>query len=321
MWQEDLLPKLSSAKVAGRMCRWIKSFLCHRTARVKLENSLSHTIKVREGVPQGREISPTLFVVFINDITTSFSRHISRALDADDFPVWNAPESTATTTVKMQEAINNTSKWASDWCVTINCQKTVATCFSLSNFKEKLHLNVNNQPIPQVETPTYLGFKLREKKNNLTWNPHIKEMEKMATKRHSLMETIGAACTNWGATSSILRQVYIGNVRPVMGYGAATWATAAKSNTSRLAKRQCKSIRIITGGLKTTPTFATETASKLPSLDLGREEKVLIHSEKVKRLSAHPVSQHFQEPTKRKESQVEENQLQPSCQTSCNIPC
>ncbi|KAK7107106.1 hypothetical protein V1264_015081 [Littorina saxatilis] len=80
------------------MFNWIKSFLCHRTARVKLDGNLSYAVKIREGVPQGGVISPTLFVVFIN-ITNSLSRHISRALHADDLTMWSAAESTATAKV------------------------------------------------------------------------------------------------------------------------------------------------------------------------------------------------------------------------------
>ena len=45
--------------------------MCHRTARVKLDNSLSYVIKVREGIPQRGVVSPTLFVVFINGITVN----------------------------------------------------------------------------------------------------------------------------------------------------------------------------------------------------------------------------------------------------------
>ena len=155
--------KLSTANVAERMFSWIKSFLCHRIVRVKLDNSLSHTIKVRDGVPQGGVISLTLFVVFIKVITTIRSRHICRAVHVDDYVMWNVSDSTTTATVRMQEALNDTSKQASDWCVTINCQTTVASCFSLFNIKEKLHLTVNNQPIPLEETSTYLFVRLNRK--------------------------------------------------------------------------------------------------------------------------------------------------------------
>ena len=293
VWKDGLLLKLLSAGIAGRMFSWIKSLLSHRTARVKLDGNLSHTVKIREGVPQGGVISPTLFVIFINDITQGLSRHISRALHADDFAMWNASESVQTARVRMQDALNNTSKWATDWCVTINSLKTVTTCFSLSNTTEKTKLTINNQQIPQEDTPTYLGIKLDKR---LTWKPYIQEMEKRATKRLSLMKKL--AGTKWGASSSILRQVYMGNVRPVMEYGSAAWATAAKSNTSRLTKVQNTGMRLITGGLKTTPINALESTTGLLPLDTRREGKVLAQHEKLQRLPMHPVHQQLQEQTK-----------------------
>ena len=293
VWKEGLLLKLLKSGINGCMFNWIKSFLCHRSARVKLNNSLSSKVKIRQGVPQGGVISPTLFLVFINDITEGLSRHISRALHADDFAIWNASESIATAQVRMQDALNNTSKWAKDWCVTINSLKTVATCFSLSNIREKFNLTINNQQIPQDDTPTYLGIKLDKR---ITWNPHIKEMEKRATKRLSIMKKL--AGTKWGANSRILRQVYTGNVRPVMEYGSAAWATAAKTNTTRLAKVQNAGLRLITGGLKTTPINALESTTGLPSLDTRREERVLTQHEKLQRLPSHPAHQLMQEHTK-----------------------
>ena len=53
VWQESLLLKLLTAGIAGRMFSWIRSFPCHRTARVRLDGSLSYSVKIREGVPQG----------------------------------------------------------------------------------------------------------------------------------------------------------------------------------------------------------------------------------------------------------------------------
>ena len=293
VWKKGLLLKLLTSGIAGRMFNWIQNFLCHRTAKVKLHGNLSHKIKIREGVPQGGVISPTLFVIFINDITQGLPSHISRALHADDFAMWNASESTQTATIRMQHALNTTSRWARDWCVKINSLKTVVTCFSLSNTNENIKLTVHNQQIPQEDAPTYLGVKLDKR---LTWNPHIKEMERRATKRLSLMKKL--AGTKWGASSNILKQVYTGNIRPVMEYGSAAWASAAKSNTSRLAKVQNAGMRLITGGLKTTPVNTLESTTGLTSLDLRREEKILIQHEKLQRLPSHPAHQQIQELTK-----------------------
>ena len=61
------------------------------------------------------------------------------------------------------------------------------------------------------------------------------------------------AGTRWGANKKILKQVYTSTVRPHLEYASTSWTTAAKTNTSRLNKIQNASMRIITGGLKTTP--------------------------------------------------------------------
>ena len=52
------------------MYKWIHCFLQDRSARVKLDGYMSESVKMREGVPQGGVISPTLFLLYINNITT-----------------------------------------------------------------------------------------------------------------------------------------------------------------------------------------------------------------------------------------------------------
>ena len=91
--------------------------------------------------------------------------------------------------------------------------------------------------------------------------------------------------------------MYTGNVRPVMEYGSAAWATAAPSNTARLDKVQNAGMRLITGGLKTTPINTMETTTGLLPLDTRRQEKVLIQHEKLQRLPSHPAHKQLQELT------------------------
>ena len=291
VWKRGLLLKLLRCNVGDNMFKWIRSFLGHRSARVKLNANLSHPVTIREGVPQGGVISPTLFVVFINDITKGLTKYISRALHADDFALWSSEDSTNTAKTRMQDALNNTSKWAQDWCVEINALKTTATLFSLSNKSEQFNLSVNNIQIPQEQNPTYLGVKLDKR---LTWTPQIQETEKRATRRLSLLKKL--AGTKWGASSKILKQVYVGNVRPVLEYASSAWASAAISNTKKLEKVQNAGMRLITGGLSTTPLKALTSATNLPSLESRREEKVILHHEKLQRLHGHPAHNLIQQP-------------------------
>ena len=70
--------------------------------------------------------------------------------------------------------------------------KTVLTLFSLSTTKEKVKLTLEDHPVPQVETPTFLGATLDSR---LTWKAHIEAVEERAIKKLSLMKKL--AGTSW----------------------------------------------------------------------------------------------------------------------------
>ena len=75
----------------------------------------------------------------------------------------------------------------------------------------------------------------------------------------------------------------------MLEFASTAWAPAAKTNTKNLEKVQNAGMRLITGGLSTTPLKALTSATKLPSLESRRDEKVLLHHEKLQRLHGHPA--------------------------------
>jgi len=233
VWKSGLLLKLLNKKVEGKMYRWIHDFLLHRTARVKVDGKTSRRVTLPQGVPQGGVISPTLFLIFIDDIAEKLSHHINNALHADDFAVWNAADHLTTASYRMQEAMDQVETWATDWGVEVSVTKTVSTVFSLSTKPETAKLKIGESEITQEDTPTYLGVKLDKR---LSWNPHLKETEKKAVRKLAILKKL--AGTSWGADNNILRRVYTGTIRPTLEYGSSAWATASKTNTNRLNKVQ-----------------------------------------------------------------------------------
>ena len=156
VWKDGLLLKLANCGVNGRMLVWIRDFLTRRCARVKTNNKLSNLVYLHEGVPQGGVLSPTLFLVFINDLPQQFTPYVHRALHADDLAIWTQADSVCTAQARMQDAISKVEQWARDWGVTINESKTVSTLFSLCTKPEPLKLIVNNTEIPVSSTAKYL---------------------------------------------------------------------------------------------------------------------------------------------------------------------
>ena len=250
-------------------------------------------VKLREGVPQGGVLSPTLFLVFINDITECITKHVSNSLHADDLAVWTASEHSSTANYRLQEVVNNISSWTDDWGLTLNPNKTQATLFSLSTANETVKLKLREQPLPQTDTPTFLGIKLDTR---LTWKPQIEEMERKGVRKLALLKKL--AGTTWGANSKLLARTYTGAVRPTMEYAATTWSTASKTNKSRLDKVQNMGLRLILGAMKSTPIRNMEKTANIEPLERRRNLKTLIQGEKLKRLPSHQLHQRLRQPTK-----------------------
>ena len=68
---------------------------------------------------KGGVISPTLFLVFINDLIKKFPSPVKCAMYADDLVLWSTEEYATTVKVRLQEATNILSSWAQDWCVNL----------------------------------------------------------------------------------------------------------------------------------------------------------------------------------------------------------
>lgn len=293
VWTDGLQVKLMRNGVDGSMLTWIKAYLYNRRARVSLNQTKSRKFLLRHGVPQGGVLSPTLFVLFINDIVSELPKGVKAALYADDLVLWCKEEHATTATYRMQGAIDKLTAWANDWCVSINKEKSSTTLFTMSTKQRAGKIMMEGTQLKEEDEATYLGVTFDKRQ---TWKPHISRIEGTARRKLALMRKL--AGTTWGANEQILKTIYQGTVRPTMEYSSAAWSTTAKTNQQALDKVQNQALRIITGATKSTPIAFMEKLTGIQPLHERRQTKVLLQAEKFKSLPDHPIKARLTEGTK-----------------------
>ena len=293
VWTDGLLVKLQRCGIAGNMLKWIRSYLHNRRARVTVNGRKGKKVLLRHGVPQGGVLSPTLFLVFINDLIKDLPKGIHAALYADDLVLWCKEEHSTTATYRMQQAAGKLAAWADEWCVKINKEKSSTTLFTLSAKQKAGPIKLGDTALKNEEEATYLGVTFDKKQ---TWRPHIQKAEAKARRKLAILRKL--AGTNWGANEQILKRVYQGAIRPHLEYGSTAWSTAAKTHLQSLDRVQNQALRIITGSMRSTPIEAMEKITAIQPLHQRRDEKTMVQAEKFKCLPQHPMNERMQNLTK-----------------------
>ena len=109
VWMEGPLVKLLRNGIASNMFIWIKSYLYNCRARVSVNRIHSKKILLRHSVPQGGVLSPTLFLLFINDLVSELPKGVKAALYAGDLVIWCKEEYATTATYRMQLGLTSST--------------------------------------------------------------------------------------------------------------------------------------------------------------------------------------------------------------------
>ena len=71
VWHRGLIIKLRQYGIDGDLLTWITDYLDDRKQRVVIKSYMSSFKNVKAGVPQCSVLGPLLFLIFVNDISSS----------------------------------------------------------------------------------------------------------------------------------------------------------------------------------------------------------------------------------------------------------
>ena len=130
VWVQDLLMDMIKKGVPAMFIKWIRAFLQDRTAKVLYNGSLSNTVHLRQGLPQGAVLSPLLFLFFIDDLHKLTPEGVEIAMFADDASVWSEDPDLNKATARIQEVADKIEEWSLKKKMTINVSKSEVAVFT-----------------------------------------------------------------------------------------------------------------------------------------------------------------------------------------------
>ena len=150
-----LLLNLLAYCIYGHLYNWIISFLTDRLQFVSI-NSVSSILKhCTSGVPQGRILSPILFLLYIYDLPESV-KHSSVFLYADDAKVLK-PINCRLNCLFLQQDLDAIAAWSATWLLALNIVKCFYLCFGQAN-KPLFNYTLSGIALSQVSIANDLGI-------------------------------------------------------------------------------------------------------------------------------------------------------------------
>ncbi|VVC39002.1 Reverse transcriptase domain [Cinara cedri] len=270
------------------MFNYIKCFLTSRQFTVSLTNAQSKIFTQQNGIPQGSSLSVTLFLLAINDITNTIEFPIKANLFADDFNFWCKSPNLMTVQLFLQETANNIAKWSTLSGFKIASQKS--QCILLTNKKGQnhIHIQLNDNIIPNNNTIKILGVCFDKKIN---WVQRLKYLKISLIRSLNIMKMISH--TTWGGDENTLIKIHRHLIRSRMDYGASIYQSAKPNHHNIVDTTYKTSIRIALGAFRSSPIESIRNLVFEPPPELRKIERSLIYAASISRNPDNPAYKHI----------------------------
>ena len=187
VWHKALLAKLPAYGFTPSFCKLISSFLSNRYISVVVDGATSASFPVSSGVPQGSVLSPTLFLLFINDLLHATASDVHSFADdsnlhkSSSFHCQPSSNARSQSRLAISSTINSDLRSISEWgtrnLVKFNTSKTQLSTISLSNTPSNYPIIFEDSEIPPLNPVNILGLQIS---SSLSWRDHIVQIAKSA---------------------------------------------------------------------------------------------------------------------------------------------
>lgn len=283
-WRFNIVNKLHSWNIRGNCLAFVRNFLENRSYRVRVNTSYSTPHIQENGTPQGAILSPTLFLVAINDIIKDLEKPLKARIYADDLVVFVKGSQARNMSDLLQTFLDNLEKWSLSTGFKFSPTKTNCIVFSKKQTHQMRALKLYNERLEFKSGVRFMGMLFDQK---LTWKEHIRHLALACNRRLNLLRTLSSR--DWGSDQTALLLLYRSLIRSKMDYGSIAYSSASKTTLKLLDPIHNTGIRIALGAFRTTPVQSLYSASGEPSLYLRRKLLTLTHASSIASNRSNPL--------------------------------
>src|ERR1043165_3670649 len=262
-----LLKKLGHYGIRGAQLNWFKSYLEGRTQSVACNATISDIGYITSGVPQGSNLGPLLFLIYINDLA-SVSSDLYFILFADDTNLVYSNASPEALMETVNQDLTKINNWFNANKLTLNTDKTNFIIFKSHRKIKPLNwsLSLNSSPIAQVDSTKFLGVFIDQ---HLTWKTHIDYIALKIAKNIGILKRIA-----YLLPKDIKKSLYFTLIYPYLNYCNFIWASNYPSRLHKLTMLQNKAIKMIEGAESRASSYPIFTRLKLLNINQIRNYQI-----------------------------------------------
>ena len=293
-----LIYKLHKLGLRGHLAHFIINFLTNRTFQARCGTTLSQTTPQDQGLPQGSVLSPTLFLVMINDMCLTAKSYVKYSLFADDVALWTTQQDHCKAEKNAQLGLDQITSWCREWGFTLSAEKSAVVTFTRSSRHTDTRLTINGKAVKEADDFKFLGVRLDR---NLTFTKHIKDIKAKCAKRTNILRALTG--TDWGGDRKTILQLYTAIIRPIIEYCSIAYhGSLTEGQITQIEAIQNTCIRIATGALPSTRNTALLADANMLTCQERRMQQLCRYAMNVKSTPSHPVQKCFQPLSKRSSS-------------------
>ena len=260
-----LLSKLELYGIKGTSLKWFESYVSGRSQICSVNSKMSAARQIKCGIPQGSNLGPILFLLYINDLPNCLETTKAN-LFADDTSLSCEGFSPYEIETKLNKDIENVHRWLTANKLSLNMEKSefmiIGSRRRLASIENSPVLTLGGNNIKRVYQKKTLGMILDDQ---LKWNKHNEMQCKTISNNIALLKR-----AKLFVNRDSLIKIFNALVWPHFNYCSTIWNDGCCSIIDKLFILQKRAARVITGD-----TYEVRSMQTLDSLNWLPIEELL----------------------------------------------